>query len=255
MNNSCNACNCVPCQCHTVCTAPVVCIPTPPIATPPTMTVAGLLKLINEKCDKDTCILLQVEIELLYMMLGLEDHKPGNKPTVPPVNKPLPGVAFQLIANMVESLKGDLKDKYPSAELLKVQLKALWDCMYNKQEHHGDWKKNFTTRSLVASDDLCATDGDDAPTSIKVITPVDVGSTVFSVVNGKKCLFMSLKDNNTNEPTEASVLKDEWLSYCDVKAVIDCVLPRELDKNGAVVKGKTMCERMTIVEDYMKSHP
>ena len=266
MNNNCCTCNCVPCQCHTVCTTPVVCIPTPPIATPPTMTVAGLLKLINEKCDKDTCILLQVEIELLYMMLGLEDHKPGNKPPViPPVNKPLPGVAFQLIANMVDSLKGDVKDKYPSAELLKAQLKALWDCMYNKQEHHGDWKKNFTMRSLVASDDLCATDGDDAPKSIKVITPVDVGSTVFHTIKGKKCLFESLVDNNIIEPSKLSVLDGKWINYCDIIDTINCVLPRQKitdckqncddpDKDG-VVEGKTMCERMEAVEAYMKAHP
>jgi len=273
MNNNCN-CGYNPCQCHTVCRPPVACIPSPPSIKPkpPTITVEGLLKLIDEKCDKETCGLLQVEIELLYLLLGLEDHKPSKPPVPgqplpkPPVNKPLPDMAFQLVSNMVESLAGDLKDKYPSAALLKAQLKALWTCMYNKQEHHGMWKDNFTTRDVIPTEDMCLLDGQaDGPKTIKVITPVDVGSTVFHIIEGKKCLFESLVDNNITEPSKLSVLEGKWINYCDIKAVIDCVLPRQIITNckdkcddpnkDGVHEGKTMCQRMEAVEAYMKAHP
>jgi hypothetical protein len=179
---------------------------------------------------------------------------PGDGPSKP---KPpvLPGVAFQLISNMVSSLSGDLKDKYPSAELLKIQLKALWECLYDKQQHHGMWKDNFTIRTVEREeDDKCLLDGevDPAPKTIKVITPVDVGSTVFNMIEGKKCLFESLVDNNTTEPTKLSVLQGKWINYCDVKDVIDCVLPRKIitdchDKcddpnHDGVHEDPTLCE-------------
>jgi hypothetical protein len=209
-------------------------------------------------------------------MLGLEDHKPSKPPVPgqplpkPPVNKPLPDMAFQLISNMVSSLNvadKELKGKYPSALLLKEQLKALWTCLADKQQHHGMWKDNFTTRDVVPTEDMCVLDGEeDKPKTIKVITPVDIGSTVFNIIEGKKCLFESLVDNNITEPTKKSVLEGKWINYCDIKAVIDCVLPRRLvtdckegcdkDKNkDGVIEDKTMCQRMEAVEAYMKAHP
>ena len=263
------------CGCSTSCKPPVACIPpSPSRPKPPTITVEGLLKLIEAKCDKDTCKLLQDEIALLYLLLGLEDHKPSKPPVPgqplpkPPVSKPpLPDMAFQLISNMVESLQGDLKGKYPSASFLKIQLKALWDCLYNKQTHHGMWKDNFTMRKVVSVADECLLDGeeDNAPKELKVITPVDVGSTVFHIIEGRKCLFESLVDNNITEPSKLSVLQGKWLNYCDIKDTIDCVLPRTIitdckqncddpNKDG-VHEDKTMCERMAAVEAYMKAHP
>ena len=101
--------------------------------------------------------------------------------------------------------------------------------MYDKQQHHGMWKDNFTTRDVIPTEDMCLLDGEeDAPKTIKVITPVDVGSTVFNIIEGKKCLFESLVDNNITEPTKLSVLEGKWINYCDIKAVIDCVLPRKI---------------------------
>ncbi len=256
------------CDCHTECKVPGKCIP-PTVGrkkpSAPTVTIQGLLDLIEEKCDKETCKILQAEIELLYILLGLEDEridglpKPGTKP------KPKPELAFQLIKNMVDSLKGDLKGKYPSAELLKQQIQALWKCMYNKQEHHGDWKDNFTLRTVTPeTDDLCALDGevDTAPKTIKVITPVDVGSTVFNTIDGRRCLFESLVDNNTVEPTKLSVLQGKWINYCDIKDAIDCVLPRHIatdcheacddpNKDG-VIEEKTLCQQLAEINARLK---
>ena len=266
MNSRCSKCYQAPCQCHTTCKPPVVCIPTPPIQKPkpPGISVEGILKLIEQKCDKLTCAILQEEILMLYLLLGLEDHNPGNGGGG---DKPLPDMAFQLISNMVESLTGDLKGKYPSAEFLKVQLQMLWKCIYEKQQHHGEWKNNFTLREVIGTTSKCLLDGetDYAPKTIKVITPVDVGSTVFNTIEGKKCLFESLVDGNITEPTKLTVLQGKWINYCDIKAVIDCVLPRQIitdckDKcddpnHDGVHEGKTMCERMAAVEAYMKAHP
>jgi len=275
MNSNCNVCYQSPCQCHTTCTPPVVCIPTPPSnkPKPPTVSVQGLIDLINEKCDKETCAVLQVEIWMLYEMLGLQKPDKPTKPGTPtppivkpPVNKPLPGVAFQLIKNMVDSLKGDLTDKYPSAELMKTQIKAIWDCLKDKQVHHGLWKDNIVIRSMVDEDNMCLLDGEDhLPKTTTFIIPVDVGSTVFHIIEGRKCLFESLVDNNIVEPSKASVLEGKWMNYCDIKDAIDCVLPRRLLKDckqacddpnkDGVIEDKTMCERMLAVEAYMKAHP
>ena len=298
MNSRCNKCYQSPCQCHTTCRPPAVCIPSAPRRKPklPTVSVEGLIKMIESKCDKTTCAILQDELTLLYVLLGLEDHRPTpptNRPgypvppdpgypvppvigppyPIPPIVNPpitppvLPGVAFQLIANMVESLEGDLKGKYPSAELLKVQLHALWSCMYNKQQHHGEWKDNFTIRKVDEADNQCLLDGgkDNAPKTLKVYIPVDVGSTVFHTIEGRKCLFESLVDNNIEEPSKKAVLEGKWMNYCDIKDVIDCVLPRQLTANchgkcddpnkDGVHEDKTMCERMKAVEAYMKAHP
>ncbi len=180
-----------------------------------------------------------------------------------------PDMAFQLMSGMVESFSGVLDGKYPSAILLKDQIQALWDCVYDKQQHHGDWSTNYVNRTVQSDgDDYCLKDGDNSiPTTMKIIVPVDAGSTVFNFVDGRRCLFESLVDNNITEPTKISVLEGKWLNYCDVKDVIDCVLPRELltaancgdacdDLNGdGVLERKTMCERMEAVEAYMLAHP
>ncbi len=178
----------------------------------------------------------------------------------------LADLAFQLISNITDTLEGDLTDKYPSAELLKTQLKALWSCIKDDHKHHGDWGSNFTMRQVTPSDELCLLDGDadNAPLAIKVFTPVDVGSTVFNYIDGRKCLFESLVNNNTDEPNKLSVLEGKWLNYCDMKDAIDCVLPRRIgschencddpNKDG-VIEDKTMCERMEAVEAYMLAHP
>jgi hypothetical protein len=196
-------------------------------------------------------------------LLGVDGKKPGSpgdggdKPT------PLPDMAFQLIENMVDSLKGDLTDKYPSAELMKTQIKALWDCLADKQTHHGMWKDNFVTRSIVDEDNMCLLDGEDhLPKTTTFVIPVDVGSTVFHVIEGRKCLFESLVDNNTTEPSKASVLEGKWMNYCDIKDVIDCVLPRALVDNceqvcddsnkDGVIEGKTICERLEAIEARLK---
>jgi len=285
MNNNCN-CGYNPCQCHTSCRPPVTCIPSPPSnrPKPPTITVDGLLKLINTKCDKETCAIFQVELDILWYLLGLEEHRPskpgipGHKPPVivppgtkpPVVTPPLPGLpakGLQLVANMTHSLKGDLKDKYPSAILLKEQLQSLWQCMYNRQSHHGEWKDNFTLRVVTPTTEECLLDGnkDHAPKTIKVISPIDVGSTVYHMVGKKKCLFMSLIDDNISEPSKLTVLEGKWFSYCGAQEAIDCTLPRKIitdckehcddpNKDG-VKEEKTMCARMEAVEAYMKSHP
>jgi len=282
---NCRKCNRRPCQCKistttTNCSTgycaptvvpPAICNPGSNRPTPPKITIEDLLKLIESKCDKETCQLLQYEIGLLYLLLELE--RPGAIPpgTNPPGNggggvvvPPVHHKKFQLIANMVDTLHGgELKDKYPSAQLLKDELLSLWQCMYNKQQHHGDWDKNFTYRDVLKldGDNKCLTDGgiDPAPDKLKVITPVDVGSTVFNTIDGKRCLFESLVDNNIVEPTKLSVLQGKWMNYCDLKQVIDCVLPRKIitdckeacddtNKDG-VSEGKTLCERVTVVED------
>ena len=276
---NCRKCNRRPCQCKistttTNCSTgycaptvvpPTICAPGSSRPTPPKITIEDLLKLIESKCDKETCQLLQYEIELLYLLLELE------RPTLPPGTNP-PGVIvppvhhkkFQLIANMVDTLQGGkLKDKYPSAQLLKDELLLLWQCMYNKQQHHGEWDKNFTYREVIkfGDNEKCLLDGgkDPAPDKLKVITPVDVGSTVFNTVDGKRCLFESLVDNNIVEPTKLSVLDGLWMNYCDLKEVIDCVLPRtkitdckeacdDTNKDG-VKEGKKLCKRVTDIED------
>ena len=240
MNHStCNVCGQSPCRCNTK----QGIISFQPVPNTPTITIESLLKLIEAKCDKETCRQLQFELDLLYGLLQIPKPKypavfppstpPGMIPKVPPVNGgsgPLPPLAFQLISNMVESLNGNIKNKYPSAELLKQQLTALWKCVYDKQQHHGEWKDNFTYRDVNSSDSKCLLDGskDYAPSKIKVVTPVDVGSTVFNTVDGKNCLFESLVDNNTVEPTKLSVLEGLWMNYCDIKDVINCVLPRRI---------------------------
>jgi len=252
------------CCSTTSCPPPVVCIPAAPVqpgANPPKITVENLLKLIEAKCDKETCKLLQYEMELLYLLLGLD--RP-DKPGVPGVKPPVLDVTkFQLVSNMVDTLVGaDLKDKYPSAELLKKELMAIWKCMYNKQQHHGEWKDNFTYRNVSAptGNANCIIDGgkDPAPGKIKVITPVDVGSTVFHTIGGKKCLFESLVDNNITPPSKLAVLDGLWINYCDIKEVIDCVIPRrklvdckdacsDPDKDG-VIEDKKLCERVKCIE-------
>ena len=278
---NCRKCNRRPCQCKistttTNCSTgycaptvvpPTICAPGSSRPTPPKITIEDLLKLIESKCDKETCQLLQYEIELLYLLLELE------RPTLPPgTNPPGGGVVvppvhhkkFQLIVNMVDTLQGGkLKDKYPSAQLLKDELLSLWQCMYNKQQHHGEWDKNFTYRDVVklGEESKCLTDGgiDPAPDKLKVITPVDVGSTVFNTIDGKRCLFESLVDNNIVEPTKLSVLDGLWMNYCDLKEVIDCVLPRtkitdckdacdDVNKDG-VKEGTKLCARVTHIED------
>jgi len=277
---NCRKCNRRPCQCKistttTNCSTgycaptvvpPTMCTPGSNRPTPPKMTIEDLLKLIESKCDKETCQLLQYEIELLYLLLELE------RPTLPPGTNP-PGVVvppvhhkkFQLIANMVDTLQGGkLKDKYPSAQLLKDELLLLWQCMYNKQQHHGEWDKNFTYREVIkfGDNEKCLLDGgkDPAPDKLKVITPVDVGSTVFNTINGKRCLFESLVDNNTVEPTKVSVLDGLWINYCDLKEVIDCVLPRtkanckdacDPANPDGVVEGKKLCARVKCIEDQI----
>jgi len=279
---NCRKCNRRPCQCKistttTNCSTnycaptvvpPTICAPGSSRPTPPKITIEDLLKLIESKCDKEICQLLQYEIELLYLLLELE------RPTLPPGTNP-PGVIvppvhhkkFQLIANMVDTLQGGkLKDKYPSAQLLKDELLSLWQCMYNKQQHHGDWSTNFTYRDVIqfGDDKKCLLDGgkDSAPDKIKVITPVDAGSTVFNMVNGKRCLFESLVDNNTTEPTKLSVLDGKWINFCDLKAVIDCVLPRtkasckdacDPANPDGVIEGKTLCERVNCVTNVVNA--
>ena len=270
-DSTCHVCGCNPCCCQKGCEL----VPCQPLPNPPTITIENLLKLIESKCDKETCKKLQYEIDLLYALLLIPKPPipPGNIPvhppgTIPPVpsqplppgggtNPPKPGtLAFQLISNMVDSLKGDLKDKYPSAELLKAQLESLWKCMWSKQQHHGDWDQNFTYRDVSKIDDKCALDGgkDPAPGKIKVITPVDVGSTVFAMVDGKRCLFESLVNNNVTPPTKLSVLDGKWINYCDIKDVIDCVLPRtkitdchqqcDDPNHDGVHEDKTLCEQV-----------
>jgi hypothetical protein len=129
--------------------------------------------------------------------------------------------------------------------------------MADKHTHHGEWADNWTYRDVVAVDDACLLDGgkDPAPDKIKVITPVNVGSTVFHTVDGKHCLFESLVDNNVTPPSKLAVLEGLWLSYCDLREVIDCVLPRvkltdcktncDDPNDDGVVEGKTLCERVT----------
>jgi len=61
-----------------------------------------------------------------------------------------------------------------------------------------------------------------------------------------------LVDNNIVEPSMASVLDGKWINYCDIKEVIDCVLPRVKitdckqacdDPNGdGVHEGKSLCD-------------
>ncbi len=284
MNNRCGTCNMNPCQCHTVCKPPVVCMPVALSRRPKSATVSveGLLDLIEAKCDKRTCEVLQVEISLLFVLLGLEAHRPtppvvtppGTVPPVvtppvvtPPITKPLPDLAFQLVSNMVDSLSGDVKEKYPSAALMKKELQSLWSCIYGKQQHHGEWDANFVERTVQPDEDeQCLSDGDDSvPKTIKITVPVDAGSTVFNTIDGRRCLYESLVDNNTEEPNKLTVLQGKWMSYCDLKDTIDCVLPRRIlvdchdacdDPDGdGVIEDKTMCERMEAVEAYMKAHP
>ncbi len=232
----------------------------------PTVTVENLLSLIEHKCDKATCDLVQHEIDHIYAVLNI--LKPTTLPDPDKDKKPgiTTGVvitpsAFQLIANMTESLQGDLTDKYPSATLLKTELMKLWQCLYNKQQHHGTWDTNFVVRDLLhPEDEECLIDGDPASigNQLKVIVPVDVGSTVFHTIDGRRCLFESLVDNNITEPSKMAVLDGLWLNYCDIKDAIDCVLPREklvdcttacLDLNGdGVVEYPTLCERVTAIE-------
>jgi len=248
----CNACYNNPCTCRAVTLVPSACTTG---ECSPTIAIQDLLDLIDSKCDKETCKYLQSEITYIYYLLGVE--KPPVDGT-PPVLSPL---GFQLISNMVDSLKGDLKDKYPSAELLKQQLTALWKCLADKHTHHGEWKDNFTWRNVdQLTDEMCLLDGgqDFAPNKIKVITPIDVGSTVFHTIDGRRCLFESLVDNNVTEPSKLNVLKGKWLNYCDIKDVINCVLPRSIitdckancdDPNGdGVAELPTLCERVHSIE-------
>ena len=277
---SCNRCRCNPCTCNCGCNTPsdslVVC--TPDVPPTPTVTVKDLLKLIESKCDDETCEIIQFEVALLYALIGIEHpgpdtpghpqnpDVPGHLPEVPPGTTPpvIPTPVFQLVKNMVESLTEpgvSLKKKYPSALLLKKELMSLWKCMSDKHTHHGDWDTNFTFRDITATDDKCLLDGgrDYAPDKLKVITPVDVGGTVFNMIEGKKCLFESLVDNNITEPTKLSVLEGKWINYCDLKEVIDCVLPRTIitdckekcdDPNhDGVHEGKKLCDRVHDLED------
>ena len=266
------------CQCHTTCRVPSTCIPTAPRKKRmPKTSIQDLIDMIESKCDKEICQMLSYEIGLLFILLDLEDEridhlpKPEHPVHHPDAIKPTKGI--QLIANMVESLSvhdKTLKGKYPSALLLKSEIRALWECMKNKQQHHKDWKDNFTWRDVSRTDSECLLDGekDYAPERIKVYIPVSVGSTVFHTVidaKGKtrRCLFESLVDNNVTEPTHLSVLEGKWINYCDLKDTIDCVLPRKIakdcknacDAKNGVIEEKTMCDRMKAVEAYMKAHP
>ncbi len=251
ITNNRNSCGYDPCQCHTSCNTPVACIPAPLAHRPssPTVSVEGLLKLIDAKCDEEICGFIQGEITLLFMLLGLEGHRPPPPatfnfipalPTTPVAGVVTPAAQFnfsatspgvpvkviQLISNMVETLNGDLTNKYASAELLKKEIKTIWECLYNKQQHHGDWDTNFIIRDLLHSeDDHCLFDGDpnSIPNTIKVVVPVDVGSTVFHTVNGERQLFGSLVDNNITEPSQASVDAGKWINYSDTTKIADAM--------------------------------
>jgi len=229
-------------------------------AAPATITIEDLLKLIESKCDRDICKLLSYEMGLLYLLLELErpvnpvDPGPGGGggTIIPPVHHK----KFQLIKNMVDNLQGGkLKDHYPSAQLLKDELLKLWQCLSNKLQHHGEWKDNWTYRTvetIKGSSCLLEHGKDPSPEKIKVITPVDVGSTVFNTIEGKKCLFESLVDNNTTEPSKLSVLEGKWMNYCDLKTVIDCIIPRvkitdckdacDDPNHDGVLEGRPLCE-------------
>jgi len=250
-----------------------------PGVTPPTITIEDLLKLIETKCDKETCKLLSYEIGLLYLLLELDrdDHShpdhplhPGNgggtNPGNPGGGTPIPPVhhkKFQLIKNMVQDLKGGkLKDHYPSAQLLKDELLKLWQCLANKLQHHGEWKDNWSFRDiqqLPGGNCLFEHGKDPAPGKIKVVTPVDVGSTVFHEIEGKHCLFESLVDNNITEPSKLAVLEGKWMNYCDLKEVIDCVLPRKIITNckdkcddpnkDGVHEDLVLCKRVSNLEE------
>jgi len=231
-------------------TPPVV---TPPVVTPPAIDLKDFLKLLDMKCDKATCKLLSEEMALLYLLLDLDMDN---------INPIVPGGVVQKITNMVINLNGDLTGKYPSAILLKEELVKLWKCLSNKLQHHGEWKDNWSYRdiSLLPGGNCGFEHGKDpAPGKIKVITPVDVGSTVFHDIEGKHCLFESLVDNNITEPSKLAVLEGKWMSYCDLREVINCVLPRKIitnckdkcdDPNGdGVHEDLTLCKRVSNLEE------
>lgn len=110
---------------------------------------------------------------------------------------------YQLVANMVSSLDGDLTDKYPSALLLLGELQKLWECIYTRHKHYGEWTSNVVTQTVIDSNDNCLVEGEN---SVDILSQVkiDVGDTVTH--NGS--VWESLCEDNDTEP----VVGDCWLN-------------------------------------------
>ncbi len=125
------------------------------------------------------------------------------------------GIAgYQLISNMVDTLKGDLTGKYPSALLLLDELKKLWECVYTRHKHYGEWSANVVTQTIIDNNDNCLTEGEN---SVAVLSQVkiDIGDTVTH--NGS--VWMSLCNDNDTEP----LIGNCWLDLGSISAVLEGV--------------------------------
>lgn len=107
----------------------------------------------------------------------------------------------------------------------------------------GEWSTAIT--SFTLGDDVCVPDG--IPSTIEKRIPANRGDTTD--YNGD--VWISLIDNNTEEPNLATQLDGKWLNLQTVKDTIISIYDYHRDiesKDDPVIKGKTVFQRLSDIE-------
>jgi len=192
--------------------------------------------MIKAKCDAEVCdstkMLVDNNKETIDTLIATLEELQETVDAIGDIDLS----QYQLIANMIDSLDGDLEGKYPSAALLKEELIKLWKCVYTRHKHYGLWEDNFIIQDTTTPEAECLIEDNNLPTTQKVQIPIDIGDTV---IGADGCIYESLRDNNTVKPTPAAVYDGIYRSNCLELDVLNCVIPEN---------GDTICQRVTALE-------
>jgi len=208
------------CGCGTVCPPPAPTCVTPAPVCPPTSEVTTLndiLALIATKGSAELSSSNQAAIASLVAEVKTLQEQVGDG------EESIDHSKYQLISNMINELDGDLDGKYPSAALLKEGLISLWQCVNTKNKHYGLWSEN-TVMQNITPDAGCLIVDNDVPPTQKVQVPIGIGDTV---IGADGCIYESLQENNTCEPTVESVYEGAYRSNCLEREILDRVTALE----------------------------